>query len=173
MYQKKNVKVADEIFVAMALLQRERPAQEDFSVAEIVERARRENLYGELRPGVRVHADLHCVANRAPNSVRVKMLYETGKGRRRLLRSGDDVHPERTGKIWPDPADLPPQYAELIEWAKERYGTEAPNQTRWLDGAFQIIGLGKEIWADEDPDKYVDRLRQGWEQAQVKSVVRG
>jgi len=162
-YTKADIKVADEVFLATALLHREQPDRTDFTVREIVDRARRENIYGELRPGVQVHAFLHCVANRPPNSVRVRMLYETTRGRRRLLRAGDNVHPGRTGKTWPDPADVPLKYGELIEWAKRQYGSAQPPAPRWLDGVFQMIGLGKELWRGEDPDEYVRKLREGWE----------
>src|SRR5579862_8395414 len=105
-----DVKVADEVFVATALLHREHPEREDFTIGEIVDRAERENLFGELRPGVRVHVSLQCVANRPPNPGRYGMLYATANRRRRLVRQGDDIHPGRTGKIFPDPEDLPPQY---------------------------------------------------------------
>jgi len=83
------------------------------------------------------------------------MLYATSARTRRLLRSGDQVHPERTGKIWPEPDDLPPQYGELIKWAKQRYG-------RWLEGIFQMRGMGRELWRGEDPDEYVRNLREDW-----------
>ena len=31
------------------------------------------------------------------------------------------------------------------------------------DPILGLLGLGKEIWADEDADAYVRRLREGWE----------
>lgn len=161
---KTEVKVADEVFVATALLQRENPRKEDFTIGEIVERVKKENLFGDLRPGVRVHASLHCVANRPPNPGRYAMLYATGGNTRRLLLAEDDVHAGRTGKIFPDPEDVPPQYRELIQWAKRRFGTRAaPARTRWLEGAMQLFGAGREMWKGEDPDEYVRRLRKGWD----------
>jgi hypothetical protein len=42
------IKVADEVWIATALLHRENPKREDFSVSEIVARARRENLSGRI-----------------------------------------------------------------------------------------------------------------------------
>ena len=158
-----EVKVADETFLATALLHREHPERRDFTIGEIVERAREENLYGELRPGVRVHATLHCVANRPPNPGRYRMLYATGDHTRRLLHSSDEVHPQRTGKMFPDPEDVPPEYREVIEWAKQRFGKGGASRERWLDGIFQLCGLGKELWAGEDPDEYVRKLREGWD----------
>ena len=62
-----ELKVADEVWLATALLHREHPERPDFTVAEIVERARQEGLTRELRPGVYLHVNLHCVANRPPN----------------------------------------------------------------------------------------------------------
>ena len=161
-HEKSTIKVADEVFIAVALLHRENPNRKDFTVPEIVARARRENLHGELRPGVQVHASLHCVANLRPNPGRYRMLYATAN-RRRLLLQGDDVHPERTGKMWPDLAEVPPQYAGLIEWAKRRYGKDKLPTARWLDGVFQLSGLGKNLWRGEDPDAYVRQLRGGWD----------
>ena len=158
-----SIKVADEVFVATALLHRENPDREDFTISEIVNRASKENLFGDLRPGVRVHASTHCVANRPPNPNRARMLYATGERTRRLLRSEDEVHPERTGKIWPNENDLPPQYRELVEWAKQRYGKSSPRKTRWLEGIFQMEGMGRELWRGEDADEYVRKLRENWE----------
>jgi hypothetical protein len=157
-----DIKVADEVFVGIALLHREHPKREDFTIREIVDRVERENLFGALRPGVRVHVSLQCVANRAPNPGRYKMLYETGESRRRLLLAGDAVDPRRTGKIFPDPEALPEKYRDLIEWARRRYSKGNAAPVRWLDGVFRMAGTGRGLWKDEDPDAYVRRLREDW-----------
>jgi hypothetical protein len=161
--ERTTIKIADEIFLATALLHRENPEREDFTISEIVQRAGKENLAGQLRPGVRVYASLHCVANRAPNPGRDRVLYATGERTRRLLLSRDDVHPGRTGKVWPDPEDIPPQYREIIDWAKQRYGTGSPRRDLWLGGILQLRGLGRDMWRDEDADEYVRKLREDWE----------
>ena len=158
-----TLKIADEVFLAVALLHRENPDRDDFTISEIVERAGKENLAGQLRPGVRVYASLHCVANRAPNPGRDRVLYATGERTRRLLVSKDDVHPGRTGRVWPEPADIPSQYRELIDWAKQRFGTGTPRRDRWLSGVLQLRGLGRDLWRDEDADEYVRKLREDWE----------
>jgi hypothetical protein len=159
----KDTKVADEVFLITALLHRENPDREDFTISEIVDRAAQENISGALRPGVRVHASLHCVANKPPNPGRYRMLYATGERTRRLLHSTDQVHQERTGKTWPDPKDVPSKYVELIEWAKNRYGKGSPRRTPWLEGILKMRGMGRELWRGEDPDQYVRNLRQNWE----------
>ena len=106
-----NVRVADEVWIATALLHRQHPDRDDFSVGEIVRRAEAEKVTGSgaLRPGVQVHAYLHCVANKAPNPGRYRMLVETSKGRRRLFKPGDPCHPLRaSGKNVPAANAIPP-----------------------------------------------------------------
>ena len=96
-----GITCAVEVFIATALLHKENPERKDFTIQEIVNRAARENLAGELRSGVSVHASQHCVANRAPNPANNRMLFATGRSTRRLLLPGDQVHPGRTGRIFP------------------------------------------------------------------------
>jgi hypothetical protein len=158
-----TIKVADEVWIATALLHRENPKTEDFSVSQIVARARRENLSGELRPSVQVHAYLHCVANLAPNPGRYRMLYATGKNTRRLFREGDDFNPDRRGgKVTPRREDLPAQYYSLLDWYREKYAGKRKSAEK-SDPILGLRGLGKEIWVGEDPDEYVSRLRRGWQ----------
>ena len=119
-----QIKVADETWVAVALLHREHPDRPDFSVNEIVQRAITENLAGGYRQGLQMHASHHCVAQKAPNpvSTRHRMLTETGRGRRRLFRPGDAFHPARKdGKVTPDRDNLPPKYVQLLDWYQEEY----------------------------------------------------
>ncbi len=180
-----DVGCAAEIFVATALLHREQPQRTDFTIQEIVDRAARENIAGRLRSGLNVHASQHCVANRAPNPAKHRMLFATGKHTRRLLLPSDEVHPGRTGKIFPDEGEVPEKYLRLLHWAKKRYeeggsrpmpqprtGDLKEQQTskqaaetpqRWLESLFEMEGLGKEYWKDVDPDEFVRKLREGWE----------
>ena len=155
--------VADEVWIATALLHRRYPDRDDFTVTEIVRQAEAEKVAdGPLRAGIQPHAYQHCVANRAPNSGRYRMLFETSKGRRRLFRPGDPFHPRRkSGKDIPRDDKIPSAYRELIEWYRNEYvGSGGCRET---DPILSLRGLGKEIWADEDADAYVERLREGWE----------
>ncbi len=79
---KQLLKVADEVWIATALLHRENPQSEDFSVEEIARRAEREALAGGLRASFHMHVAQHCVANRPPHPARHRMLFETSPGRR-------------------------------------------------------------------------------------------
>lgn len=157
-----SLKVADEVWIATALLHRENPKREDFSVSEIVARARRENITSELRPGVQVHAYLHCVANLPPKPGRYRMLYATGKSTRRLFRQGDDFHPDRrAGKVTPSKESIPTRYQALLDWYRDKF--VGKQKSKKSDPILELRGLGKEIWAGEQADEYVSRLRGGWE----------
>jgi hypothetical protein len=160
-------KVADEVWIAAALLHREHPEALDFAVDEIVQRAEREGLRKPFRRGVYVHVIQHCVANRPPNPGRYRMLYETGPGRRRLFRKGDSYHPGREGaKITPAVEDLPSGYSGLLGWYRDWALSLSQAATRNAlreDPLLSLRGSGKHLWADEHADEYVRRLREGWE----------
>ena len=55
-----------------------------------------------------------------------------------------------------------PEYQHLLDW----YFTQYAVRDRTMDRQNSILalrGLGRELWADEDADSYVRRLREGWE----------
>ena len=90
---KQNLKVADEVWIAAALLHREHPDRNDFDVDEIVSRAREEAISGDLRPGVYVHwsSTVSRTDRRIPGIIecflrrpRIDVALSTG----RFLRSG-------------------------------------------------------------------------------------
>lgn len=157
-----NIKVADEVWIATALLHREHPGAVDFSIEEIVGRARQEGLHEPLRPGVYVHVTSHCVANRPPNPGRYRMLFESAEGRRRLFHSGDPFHPDREGsKIAPSREELPERYHQLLEWYRD-WNAKRAQEGAENDPLLSLRGSGKDLWADEHADEYVQRLRKDW-----------
>jgi hypothetical protein len=96
------------------------------------------------------------------------MLYETGTGRRRLFRPGDDYHPEREGpperrgtRITPRREDIPERYRYLLDWYETGSGSSADHGDE-RDPILALIGLGKVISNGEHPDDYVRRLREDW-----------
>jgi hypothetical protein len=158
-----ELKVADEIWIATALLHRERPSEPDFSIEEIKQRAAREAGPRALRPSVYQHIVQHCVANRAPSPGRYRMLFETAPGRRRLYREGDPCHRERYGaKKAPQAGNLPSEHVGLLDWYHDWAATGA-SQALETDPLLALVGSGKHLWGDEDPDEYVRKLREGWE----------
>jgi hypothetical protein len=158
-----DIKVADEVWLAVALLHREHPQQPDFSIEEIMHRAEREAGKEPLRPGVYVHIVQHCVANRPPSPGRYRMLVETSPGRRRLFRTGDSYHLAREGsKTHPATEDFPERYRNLLDWYR-KWDAAAASRRADEDPILALVGSGKHLWGDEDPDEYVRGLRKGWE----------
>jgi hypothetical protein len=157
-----QIKVADEVWLATALLHRENPSKEDFTVKEIESRAAKEELNDERRPGVYLHILQHCVANRPPNPNDYRMLYETRPKHRRLFRIGDSYHGQRQGKVIPETDEIPPRYAYLLEWYEDWSRSQVERAIQ-SDPLLALYGSGKKIWADEHADEYVARLRAGWE----------
>lgn len=158
-----TTKVADEVWIAAALLHREHPEKPDFSIEEIVERAAKESLSPTRRPGVYVHVVQHCVANRPPNPGRYRMLIETAPGRRRLYRKGDSYHPERdNSKVTPIAEEMPHGYTGLLNWYHE-WSSNSNLSAAQADPLLALAGSGARLWSDEHADKYVRRLREGWE----------
>ncbi len=155
-----------EVWIATALLTREQPGREDFLVEEILSRVARENIYGEVRPGIEVHARLHCCANKAPNPSTLRMLYATGRNTRRLYRNEDQAHPARTGRTMPSKEEVPEKYHELIDWwLSQACATEQPPQRRktFLEVMEELREAGRGVWSGENPDEYVKRLREVWD----------
>ncbi len=127
--------IADSVWLATALLHRENSQASDFSVQEIIQKslATRHESYS---PGLPVFTSKHCVANKAPNSLRYRILVETTRGRRRLFRTGDSFHPDRqNGKVRPDKKDLPSEFQPLVDWYDEVYSKEAGTSSRTLPEA--------------------------------------
>jgi hypothetical protein len=158
-----QIKVADQVWIAVALLHREHPLRADFEIEEIMQRATKEGGNRLLRPGVYVHVVQHCVANRPPNPGRYRMLFETGSGRRRLFRGGDNYDPGREGsKTLPAKEDIPSEYAGLLDWYRD-WNKDSVEDKIKNDPLLALYGSGKELWADEHADEYIRRLRKGWE----------
>lgn len=155
-----DMKEADEVWVATALLHRENPNRSDFTLIEIRDRAEQEGMSDRLRPGVYRHAREHCVANLPPSAGKLRMLYATGRLARRLYRDGDPYHPDREGyRIVPSREDIPTRYHYLLDWYASDYARATPDRPQH-DSILELVGLGKGLWADEDPDSYIRRLRE-------------
>jgi hypothetical protein len=161
--QQAHILVADEVWLALAILHREHPRRTSFSAKEILAQVKSERAHTELRAGVQAHIYVHNVANAEPNSARYRMSYKLDDDTYRLYRPGDAAHPLRKGKIAPQRNELPEKYHHLLDWYEREYcGGEQRRKTddSWLD---QMWGLGKHLWAGIDADEYVASLREDWE----------
>ncbi len=152
------IRVADEVWIATALLHREHPDAADFTLREIAARVAHEDLAGEMRRGVMPHISVHAVANRPPDTGRYRILFETTRSRRRLFRPGDPTHPGREGgKMAPERDDIPPAYHALLDWYEQTW-----LKSRDADPLLALATRHRGLWRSVDPDDYVRRLREGW-----------
>lgn len=158
-----SIRVADEAWLALALLQYEHPDRGSYSAKEILDRVKAEQANPELRPGVQVHIYLHNVANAEPNSAKYRMSYKLADDTYRLYRPTDAAHPARKGKMIPERDELPEKYHYLLDWYESEYCAARNTTTREEDDPIlQMWEVGKEIWADTNADDYVRDLRSNW-----------
>lgn len=165
-----KVYIADRIWIAVALLHQQFCLRRDFTKDEIRKKMEDEGLAdGVDRGSINVHLNEHCVSNVPPSSGKYRMLYETTPGGNlRLFRPGDLTHPARVprrkpSKIVPKREEIPQRYWQLLDWyetwSKEAHAPDAP--INWEDDLLiRLIGSGKQIWADEHADEYVQNLRR-------------
>jgi len=159
---RKPIRVADEAWCGLALLHRELPERQSFTAREVLERVKIERISPDVRPGLQAHIYLHNVANLEPNSARYRMFYKLPDDTYRLFRPGDQAHPSRKGKTMPVREELPDEYHYLLDWYVQEYCSKETGMKEEDDPILQMLGVGKEIWADTDADKYVRSLRSNW-----------
>ena len=117
-----NIKVADQVWIALALLTSEDPARDGFTGGEIRERVRHE--FGSVPPGIVTHIAQHCVATKPVSPSRNRMITKRGS-LNALYREGDPCHPDRMGgKAFPKRQDLPSRYHELLAWYQNAYANQ-------------------------------------------------
>lgn len=165
----RDIRIADRIWIAVALLHKRHPSRTAFSKSEILESAVREGLAAGVERGtLNAHLDQHLVANLAPSSGKYRMLFETEDGNLRLYRPGDRTHPARDqlrkpSKSMPRPQEIPQRFHDLLDWYAtwSRNGQSERSPADYEDDPLiRLIGSGKHIWADEHADEYVENLRR-------------
>ncbi|HEX3891774.1 MAG TPA: hypothetical protein VHW46_04300 [Terracidiphilus sp.] len=174
-----NLRIADGVWIATALLHNEHPDRPDFSESEIQARFLSEEFpRGKNISSLATNINTHCVANRPRSRKRsdptklqggpYRLLYETRSGFRRLFRPGDGVHPDRSQgrrafKSIPLGDQIPERYRYLLDWydswLKSSPSTEAVYDID-DDPLLKLRGSGRHIWADEHADEYVENLRR-------------
>jgi hypothetical protein len=152
-----ELKVADAVWVATAMLHQERPGAEGFEVADIEEKVKQEHLTDKKDSSIYLHANQHCVANRPPNDAKLRMLFETRSGLRRLYCPSDTFHAERDGRMVPKASDLPERLLPLLQWY-ERWCAKMRSRRAVDDPLLELAGAGKGLWS-QDAVAYVNRLR--------------
>lgn len=134
-----TIKIADQVWIALALLTLEDPTRDGFTGTEIRERVRHE--FGSVPPGIVTHVAQHCVATKPVSPSRNRMITKHGS-LNALYREGDPCHPDRLrGKVLPRRQDLPPRYHELLAWYQSSYANEL--KTFGLSAAFLHYALAE------------------------------
>jgi len=164
-----DILVADRIWIATALLHQIHPDRDSFKKQEIRDQLEKEGLAeGIERSTINAHLDQHCVSNNPPSSGKYRMLYESSPGNLRLFRRGDLTHPARIQRNKPSKSiplreKLPEEYRPLLDWYEgwsqnHRLSDQFPSWEE--DPLIRLIGSGRDTWADEHADEYVNRLRE-------------
>jgi hypothetical protein len=162
-----ELRLADRIWLAVAMLHQQFPGATAFSKLEIREELEKSELANGTNPAsVNAHLKQHLVANVPPSTGKYTMLFETGVGFLRLYRPGDSIDPRRrsgrASKYMPKREEVPSQYHPILDWYEEwcrKQGTSSA--VDWeRDPLIRLSGSGKHIWADEHADEYVERLRR-------------
>jgi hypothetical protein len=164
---KSELRLADRIWLAVAMLQQQSP-NAAFSKFEIREELDKSELGNGTNPAsVNAHLKQHLVANVPPSTGKYTMLFETKVGFLRLYRPGDLTDPQRRSgrgsKHMPKREEVPSQFHPLLDWYEEEWCRQqgASNPVDWEDDPLiRLIGSGKHIWADEHADEYVENLRR-------------
>ena len=154
-----KLSAGDATWVATALLHRKFPEKSGFTVREIVQCVEKHELTALQPMTIYQHANQHCVANRAPNSAKLRMLLETPEGLRRLYRDGDPLDPRRVGsRQMPTLEHLPEQYRELLDWYQS-WNQQQDCSIQSPDPLLALVGT----WSFGQADEYVHSLRDNWE----------
>lgn len=158
-----KMKLADQCWVALALLHREKPEKASFTAVDIASRLQAGGMHPEFKASsVQAHIYQHLVANRPRQTGGYRMFYRLSDGTFRLFRQGDDADPSRRGKVTPIPSHLPDCYLPLLDWYEQEYSQPAGSREAEEDPLLSLRGAGKGLWAGEDPVEYVRSLRRGW-----------
>jgi hypothetical protein len=157
-----GVRLADECWVALALLHRETHDRSSFLPREILDRLGRE--FGAVRPGAQPHISKHNVANLPPDPARYRLFYRMPDGSYRLYRRGDPAHPNRNGKMAPRREDLPVQYHGLLDWYEREYSRAGATRPGEDDPVLGMLGVGAAYWAGAGGgDAYLHSEREDWD----------
>jgi len=156
------MKAATQVWLGLALLHRERGRDCDFTKTEIEARIAGEPWAGGVEAStISAHISGHCVGSGRPSPDRDRMLTRTGRGRYRLARPGDPVHPGRlAGRTTPDREDVPANLRYLLSWYEETFTGDSRGQAmNDLIVAMRQSGA----WRGVNADDYVRSMREGWD----------
>ena len=157
------MKAADQVWLAVAALERASGSASGFSASEIIEWIEESGCGSARRDTIRAHVSSHNLATAKPSPDRFRMLTRTSRGRVRLYRPGDPYHPDRAaGATAPESDTLPAEYRDLVDWYKGGRRTEDHAEA---DSLLRLAAFMRStgVWRGIEPDAYVAELRAGWD----------
>lgn len=142
MFQSVECLPADELWLALADLIRHSDSQQSFAPAEILRRA--QELFGHSRSSWPAHLEIHNLANLPPESADFCLMVRLPEGTLRLFRPGDERHPLRRGRTYPDPQYLPSEFQPVVRWYLDSY---VPTRKREaVDPVIAMLGVARGAW---------------------------
>ena len=157
------MRAATQVWLGLALLHREQGRDADFTRLDIEKRIAAEPWSGGVeRSTIAAHVAGHCVGSARPSPDRDRMLTRTARGRYRLYRPGDSVHPGReSGRILPDAGDVPRSLRYLLGWYEDTYvGHSRERAMEELITGMRASG----IWRGVHPDAFILEQRASWDE---------
>ena len=115
-----SIRVADEVWIAVASLHRNHPWRADFTIDEIMEQAETAKVARSRTVASRSGPTSVSIASPTglPTPERYRMLSKHGPAGVRLFRPGDPCHPGRSaGKLRAETTrEIPACHRELLDW---------------------------------------------------------
>ncbi|MDE1765246.1 MAG: hypothetical protein KGI27_03110 [Thaumarchaeota archaeon] len=141
-----TISTATLVWLATALLHKERKEAEAFESSEIFEKVKSLDLSSVSDSTIKMHISLHCVSNAQSQPDTHKKLFRIARGWYRLYREGDLFHPSRAqGRVLPIAEELPSKYRHLIEWYNDDYSKKQTQPAQPNNAIFVNIENNKTI----------------------------
>ena len=154
------IRVADEVWIATALLHRERPRETDFSLKDIAARIEREGLTDDPRAGIYpasvgpLRREPAAQRRHLSDAVRERLRRDDG-----FSAVATHYHPKREGgKTAPERDQIPGKYHRLLDWYEREWTPAQP-----ADPLIALADRHQDLWTGVDADVYVRSLREGFE----------
>ena len=148
------LRIADKIWIAAALMQREHHARRSFKREEIVSKL------NSLRLGATKLSAVHAYfsGRRVPC-----YLHSEHDETLRLARPSDNVPGRSRGRFAPEKEQLPVEYQTLVDWYWTKYAPASNPSDLENDPVLKLRGVGKELWGRlGGGDAFIRGLRENW-----------
>ena len=158
-----KLKVADEVWIAVALLHREHLRLPIFPLKKSLTVLGGKASTNLFVPGSTFTSS--CIASPIARRTRAATVCLSKRRRAADASFAEEmpiIRTAQTQKSVRNPRICPLGYVDLLDWYRD-WSIAASRSLVEADPLLQARGSGKHLWADEHADEYVRRLREGWE----------